>query len=765
MAPPKPQARKFRPQWGLQFALAVAERDPASGAPKTVVCLMCRAFERDETVGAKRRKPKTRVQRFSPPWRPDNMRRHLEQQHAVRWGEYQALSEGEKRVFFPTNVPTLVDTDDADDAISTNVMTAVELLPQELLDLEPSAAVTAVLGQTRTFLIDRDIVDELVRGVLLNGSNGDRRGSSGNLAGFMLQEAEEGEDVDLNEARYAVHVDSLLQLNMCIRYISGGVSFKQAIQLIGAAMEGTPDLGDRSRLGSAITEKQVAVLCRVACSVNLQRIKDLLASGGVWAFAVALENGKNAGSPYLDVRLRFEQDGVLHNVHLIAIAIQEMEMDQQSDELVVRCLDVVAPEWKTQLIGVCCPDGSLNSMPQCVREIMDGLAQDCIAPVFYDSNAGQQLDRAVQKACGVVFDELFMTTLMGLTGHLRRQRTLILEMQGDTCPKFIDGSWQSVVKAMRWLVTNRTRVIQHLEARRPVCTPNLEWWITVIVVTSIADLVEATLAQLRTPAVSSSLATHERECLTKLVADLAMITGAMGPLLASQFFSISCDDLVGGAFALNRGAIVSFMKVQGNFASNAMDFLLQNQPATAQVLVDATGSFVLSVLGRIHHHLVESSVTSHRSSDCAVSAIPAFLPNLLCNVRHQDFVAVMKQQRLRLEKRFSADQIEKIEAQHRALRRVYQLEDHIRQRLDSLSTSASFGEAWQDGTFGDTDCRLLRSFCGALASAAPDVAKRAATEDEFALINWRKVPFTQSLTDFSLEAILHAQQYRSLACI
>ncbi|EGZ24362.1 hypothetical protein PHYSODRAFT_486551, partial [Phytophthora sojae] len=98
------RTRKFRPHWALLYALAVAERDPESGQPTKAVCLMCRVFTRDETEGARRRKPRTKVQCFSPPWRPDNMRRHLEQQHALRWAEYKELSDEDKRAYFPPNV-------------------------------------------------------------------------------------------------------------------------------------------------------------------------------------------------------------------------------------------------------------------------------------------------------------------------------------------------------------------------------------------------------------------------------------------------------------------------------------------------------------------------------------------------------------------------------------------------------------------------------------------------------------------------------------
>jgi hypothetical protein len=50
----------------------------------------------------------------------------------------------------------------------------------------------------------------------------------------------------------------------------------------------------------------------------------------------------------------------------------------------------------------------------------------------------------------------------------------------------------------------------------------------------------------------------------------------------------------------------------------------------------------------------------------------------------------------------------------------------------------------------------LQRFCGAIASV---MLGTSSVESDFALINWTKDPNLQSLSDFSLESILHCKQH------
>ncbi|KAG6620128.1 uncharacterized protein IUM83_05833 [Phytophthora cinnamomi] len=338
-APAAPSAsgsqRKFGPKWETKYAVAVTERDALTQLPTKAVCRLCQAFEREETVGAKRKKT-SRVRTFTMPWRPDNMKRHMEQQHPQRWEEYQKLGDGEKRAYFSNGRAA------REDMVMPATSGDVSVAPI-VSEPTPSVEAHAVAAQFRTYLIDRDIVEELIAGVLFQTTNNEYRNAWNVPVTFTLLEgAGPGAgDVDMNESRYVARVDSLLRFNMSLKYVAMGISFSQVVPLFQTTAEETGM--DTSLSGSTFTEQQLACLCRVACAVNLQTLKDALRE--VWAFAIAIEKGNNAVSPYMDVRVRFERNGKLHDFHMVSVPVRDDSpqiIEHQSDAM-VKCLDVVAP--------------------------------------------------------------------------------------------------------------------------------------------------------------------------------------------------------------------------------------------------------------------------------------------------------------------------------------------------------------------------------------------------------------------------------------
>lgn len=743
--------RKFGAKWELKYAVAVSERD-AAGKPTRAICLMCQAFDKEALVGAKRKRT-SRVRNFTAPWRPDNMKRHMEQQHPMRWEEYQKLGDNDKRSFFTSSRAV------KEDQVLPLSGDAV-VLPSELTVPQ---AVSAAASQSRAFLLDQDVVNDLIGDVLFEVTSSDRRNAWNVPVTFTLQEIgieHDTDQVDANESRFVARVGSLLQFNTCLKYVAMGISLPQVVTMFKQTAE---EIGvDSTLCSSSFTQQQLATLCRVACAVNLQTIKDTLR--GVWAFAVALERGDGAGSPYLDVRVRFEQGGQLHDYHLVAVPIRE-EMPQACEhqcDAVVKCLDVVASSWRSKLIGVSA-NGSASQMTLCTRVLVNRFKSECLASIFCDWGVVEQFEVVVQKAFKALCNAQFTSILTKLTGHLRRQRALIQNMNGETCPKFEIGHWRSVAKVLRWLGEKRARLEEYV--KETSCSPGMEWWVTVLAVNSIMDRVNIAMAQLRGPITQNS-PRHEN-CLAKLVTDLSEMTGASGPLTASSHTVRTQNSFEIGDFTLSPNATLSYLKEQGSYAIESLNYLIASFPASCQAAVDATAHFALSIISQTHRIIANNIENGHIVSVANANvplrtALPPFLPQVLCRMRNHEFVTEVQLQRVRLLQHYTVDQIEQIEDQHRSLRTAYQLEDHVSQQLNALPDTASFATAWKDGRFGGKDCRLLRDFCGAIAAAACD-PHVSATETEFSLINWRRSPFGLSLIDFSLEAILHAQQYRALS--
>lgn len=106
---------------------------------------------------------------------------------------------------------------------------------------------------------------------------------------------------------------------------------------------------------------------------------------------------------------------------------------------------------------------------------------------------------------------------------------------------------------------------------------------------------------------------------------------------------------------------------------------------------------------------------------------------------------------------WSESSIEQIERDHRALLCAYRNEPVFKKNIEECKldrTSFSKGWAPANGRF-----HALRDFCGGLASVFPNTAT---VESDFSVIGWEKNVYRKALTDFSLEGIIQAKQFRRL---
>jgi hypothetical protein len=93
-----------------------------------------------------------------------------------------------------------------------------------------------------------------------------------------------------------------------------------------------------------------------------------------------LDGGNNAGTSYLDIRIRFYMDGDLHNFHLLAIPVRDRHTGEYQFNLTVRFLDNIAPTWQHKLIGIA-GDGA-STMTGCICGVVSRLCRECDSDVF-----------------------------------------------------------------------------------------------------------------------------------------------------------------------------------------------------------------------------------------------------------------------------------------------------------------------------------------------------------------------------------------------
>ncbi len=200
------------------------------------------------------------------------------------------------------------------------------------------------------FIINRDIVDVIIGDMLFNPDDEESaptRERALNIFKIFADADMDNDDgeQDLNRDAYKVEIKSSRLFNLIVGFIACGASFRMSSRLVCV----TKTISHMSCFGGC-SEGRAASYVRVVCAASLQKISELLRIQ--WAFSLALDVGSKQGISYLDLRVRFEHHGKLHNLHLIAIPLFDRKTAAIIFEASSKLLNVLAPMWKTQLVGI-----------------------------------------------------------------------------------------------------------------------------------------------------------------------------------------------------------------------------------------------------------------------------------------------------------------------------------------------------------------------------------------------------------------------------
>lgn len=736
------KAKKFNTEWLLKYGLEVATREPSTGDVTSVMCLFCCRFGRgnevDSIIGEERkRKRTTNTKYFCYPWRADNFACHLKQQHPAKWGEYSQMSWERKEQYFEKNECAEV----------VNM--------RSFIQSGGSMKARIMANEKCTFTIDAPIIKTLVFGLLFDDDDENEEGG-GHDSHEKRKEYAFKKLVQHDENNTcSIAIKSVLKLNMVAKFVAVGVSFRQASKLYQAVRE-------ESGMGvmGSISDLDVAQICRTVCAINLQYLKEIFKN--IWAFSIAIDAGNNASTSYLDLRMRCYFQNTVQNLHILAIPMRDRHTGQYQYDLVVKTLDVLAPDWRHQLIGIT-TDGA-STMTGSIQGTVTRLSTECRGSIFRVWCGAHQLDLVVKKAFSQLLGEKFLSTLTGVTGHLRRQQNLIQEMK-TTCPTFATTRWISMGKVLKWFAANRTRLLAHFTEKKPQCTPPTEWWLVVIIIQGLVERIEKTFVSMQG---MRTLVCEQRQLLADLKRDIAERYSIKGPTTVERlnaFLSTSIN--ASNIFHLSnyyttKDEVAKAIDEVGGFVLQTMDNLktsdsVEDMEAYNNV-TSMIGNFSLQLVVGISKVCAERNNQNHAAVD---DQVPPVLPLDLCKMPSRDFVLCLEKQRIRLRHKFlNDDELEKIDEQFFKLRLAFREQTGFVERLENTQASASpvqsFEICW--GTLG-SDFENLQNFCGALASVMPSTST---VESDFSQINWTKDPNSQNLSDFSLESILHCKQHKQL---
>ena len=186
--------------------------------------------------------------------------------------------------------------------------------------------------------IDASIVDKIIGDMFFHPDTQDGISHTTAMKLFKLDDAGN---------MYTVTIKNLMQFHLIICWLSCDVSFCQAADMLMDAKQVT----ENAELGS-INDTGVSNYARVVCTINLGKLSAILNHDSAWAFSLANDSSTHQGKSYLNNHVRFHRDGVIYNVHVLAIPMYDHHTGENMFKLVSDVFDVVCPTWRTKLISM-----------------------------------------------------------------------------------------------------------------------------------------------------------------------------------------------------------------------------------------------------------------------------------------------------------------------------------------------------------------------------------------------------------------------------
>ena len=236
------KAIQFNKSWIVKFGLEVSTRDVATSQVTSVLCLFCKHCGRDDTDGDERkRKRTTNIKYYTSPWRSDHFNAHLRTQHRSKWELYQGLSAEEQTNFF----------------VREEKAEAVAM--RSFVQPQASMKASIIAKEKCKYIIDTEIIEQLIGELLFDTSaesnscddDIDRRKRYA-MRAFVFNE---------DDKVYVATVNSVLKMNLIVKFLATGVSFRQASRIYHSVKE---ELG----LGvlGCVSDVDVANQCRIVQS-------------------------------------------------------------------------------------------------------------------------------------------------------------------------------------------------------------------------------------------------------------------------------------------------------------------------------------------------------------------------------------------------------------------------------------------------------------------------------------------------------------------
>jgi hypothetical protein len=483
---------------------------------------------------------------------------------------------------------------------------------------------------------------------------------------------------------------------------------------------------------------------------NLQLLTTILNPNNrsSWAFSLANDSSTHYGKSYFDNRIRIHINGKLYNIHAIAIPMFETHTGENMYLLITRFLDIVCPQWRTQLLGLG-SDGA-SAMTGHLQGVVTRIASQSNNKIYRVWCGLHQLDLVLKHAYTELWDNEVVEIMKKFIQHLRQQHALIADMRA-TCPQ-LTTRWLVMGQVCKWLLEKRIRLFEYINsAKKSIAQAPPDWWWVVITgISALTDIINPVFVKLQA---QNLLISTQTALLEGLAIDLCAAVGIQGPFSPEEIIELAAGfNSTYGRWSVSYESVVLFIEGLGIYARRTLQLLpheLQHK------VIQSIGQLATTIVEGIVNIQVERDAKNHAADD-----IPPVLPHELVKISTAHYGNTVVDEHLeQLKHSWTSEDIAEIENQHRQLCTAYRSEPALKSALDSYGETGtiSFETGWSivEGRFD-----ILRDFCGGIATV---FANTASVESDFSVLGWEKDTYRLSITDLSLEGIMQCKQFEILS--
>ena len=433
------------------FGLKITERD-VEGEVMAAVCQFCRTYGRERKSDS-RKKPRVDHHTFRFPFRTDNYRSHLKNEHPRKWEEYSKLTSRGKARFFEHAEPL--------------ALTLHPYLRNPEIDRVK-------------FLLTKNIVDKAVRALLFEPHDDEDEEDRAEEDSFFkqLKESEDG---------YEVSIQNRQRFKLVLGFLIDGATFREVAKYCKTVRKIF-----KHRV-QGVEHGTVAFYARLSCALSLDKLREILEDA--WCFAIAFDCANKHGMNILSVRLRVYRGSSKHcDLFLLAIPLYQNKTALYLTKRLTTLLTSLSSDWKKKLLSITSDGEPTMRGPR--GGVQKRLEDKATFPLIKIWCAIHQLDLKVQQVYkGLELDDNFIAVMNSIIKAMRISHPRHFN---GLCPRFVSTRWLSMRRVSSWICEHYLEISEVIDQFDEDLNPGAQWWVAIHAINEISGVLSNCYTKLQT---------------------------------------------------------------------------------------------------------------------------------------------------------------------------------------------------------------------------------------------------------------------------